>query len=157
MRYFRPFERGGGFSSIVLITSSSQGFITAGLLAALVSRTLWTDRTPKSQDVHIAGAMGFGKGDCCANIEKEGGEMKARDVMIRISDYLGPEATVEEAVNALISAKRGEKGVGVKGLPVVKSGNRISFGRFLLHGMPIMIMTVVISTVYVWVRYYLLG
>lgn len=83
--------------------------------------------------------------------------MKARDVMIRISDYLGPEATVEEAVNALISAKRGEKGVGVKGLPVVKSGNRISIGRFLLHGMPIMIMTVVISTVYVWVRYYLLG
>jgi Na+/H+ antiporter NhaD/arsenite permease-like protein len=38
-----------------------------------------------------------------------------------------------------------------------KSGNKISFGRFLLYGMPIMIMTVLVSTVYVWVRYYLLG
>jgi Na+/H+ antiporter NhaD/arsenite permease-like protein len=38
-----------------------------------------------------------------------------------------------------------------------KTGNKISFGRFLLYGMPIMIMTVLVSTVYVWVRYYLLG
>jgi Na+/H+ antiporter NhaD/arsenite permease-like protein len=38
-----------------------------------------------------------------------------------------------------------------------KTGNKISFGRFLLYGMPIMIMTVAVATVYVWVRYYLIG
>ncbi|MGE5300416.1 MAG: SLC13 family permease [Acidobacteriota bacterium] len=38
-----------------------------------------------------------------------------------------------------------------------KTGNKISFGRFLLYGMPIMIMTVAVSAVYVWIRYYLLG
>jgi hypothetical protein len=37
-----------GFRSMLLITSSSHGFITAGLLAALVTKTLWKDRTPKS-------------------------------------------------------------------------------------------------------------
>ncbi len=37
-----------------------------------------------------------------------------------------------------------------------KLGQRISFGRFMLYGMPLMIMTVVISTVYVWLRYYVL-
>ncbi len=37
-----------------------------------------------------------------------------------------------------------------------KLGKRISFGKFMLYGMPIMIMTVVISTVYVWLRYYVL-
>lgn len=37
-----------------------------------------------------------------------------------------------------------------------KAGKRISFGRFMLYGMPIMIMTVVISTIYVWLRYYVL-
>lgn len=37
-----------------------------------------------------------------------------------------------------------------------KAGKRISFGKFMLYGMPIMIMTVVISTVYVWLRYYVL-
>ncbi len=36
-----------------------------------------------------------------------------------------------------------------------KAGKRISFGKFMLYGMPIMIMTVVISTVYVWLRYYM--
>jgi Na+/H+ antiporter NhaD/arsenite permease-like protein len=35
-----------------------------------------------------------------------------------------------------------------------KMGKRISFGRFMLYGMPLMIMTVIISTVYVWLRYY---
>ncbi len=38
-----------------------------------------------------------------------------------------------------------------------KAGNKISFARFMLYGMPIMIMTVAVSTVYIWVRYYLLG
>ncbi len=37
-----------------------------------------------------------------------------------------------------------------------KLGKRISFGKFMLYGMPMMIMTVVISTVYVWLRYYVL-
>jgi len=35
-----------------------------------------------------------------------------------------------------------------------KLGRRISFGKFMLYGMPIMIVTVALSTVYVWARYY---
>jgi Na+/H+ antiporter NhaD/arsenite permease-like protein len=35
-----------------------------------------------------------------------------------------------------------------------KLGNRISFGKFMLYGMPMMVMTVIIATVYVWLRYY---
>lgn len=35
-----------------------------------------------------------------------------------------------------------------------KAGNRISFIRFMAYGMPVMIMTVAVSTVYVWLRYY---
>lgn len=37
-----------------------------------------------------------------------------------------------------------------------KAGNKISFMKFMLYGMPIMIMSVVISTAYVWLRYYLM-
>jgi Na+/H+ antiporter NhaD/arsenite permease-like protein len=37
-----------------------------------------------------------------------------------------------------------------------KAGKRISFGKFMLYGMPVMILTVAISTVYVWLRYYML-
>lgn len=37
-----------------------------------------------------------------------------------------------------------------------KAGKRISFMKFMAYGMPIMILTVVISTVYVWLRYYVL-
>jgi Na+/H+ antiporter NhaD/arsenite permease-like protein len=37
-----------------------------------------------------------------------------------------------------------------------KAGNRISFLKFMAYGMPIMIMTVFISTIYVWFRYYIL-
>ncbi|MEW6108742.1 MAG: ArsB/NhaD family transporter [Nitrospirota bacterium] len=37
-----------------------------------------------------------------------------------------------------------------------KLGKRISFGKFMLYGMPLMVMTVVISTIYVWLRYYVL-
>lgn len=37
-----------------------------------------------------------------------------------------------------------------------KLGRRISFGRFMLYGMPMMIMTVIIATIYVWLRYYVL-
>ncbi|MBI1811047.1 MAG: ArsB/NhaD family transporter [Nitrospirae bacterium] len=37
-----------------------------------------------------------------------------------------------------------------------KAGKRISFMKFMAYGMPIMIMTVVIATIYVWLRYYVL-
>jgi len=37
-----------------------------------------------------------------------------------------------------------------------KAGHRISFGRFLLYGMPLMVESVLICTVYVWLRYYVL-
>ncbi len=37
-----------------------------------------------------------------------------------------------------------------------KMGKKISFMKFMLYGMPVMIMTVVVSTVYVWLRYYVL-
>jgi Na+/H+ antiporter NhaD/arsenite permease-like protein len=35
-----------------------------------------------------------------------------------------------------------------------RSGNSISFRKFMLYGMPIMVETVIISMVYVWLRYY---
>ena len=35
-----------------------------------------------------------------------------------------------------------------------KAGRRISFLKFALYGLPIMVMTVAIATVYVWLRYY---
>jgi len=35
-----------------------------------------------------------------------------------------------------------------------KMGKKISFGRFMLYGMPLMLMSVVISSLYVWLRYY---
>ncbi|MBI5100401.1 MAG: ArsB/NhaD family transporter [Nitrospirae bacterium] len=38
-----------------------------------------------------------------------------------------------------------------------KAGRRISFFKFMAYGMPIMIITVAISSVYVWLRYYVLG
>jgi len=37
-----------------------------------------------------------------------------------------------------------------------KMGNKITFAKFLIYGMPIMILTVIVSTVYVWLRYYML-
>ena len=37
-----------------------------------------------------------------------------------------------------------------------KLGRRISFGKFMLYGIPIMVMTVFIATIYVWIRYYVL-
>lgn len=35
-----------------------------------------------------------------------------------------------------------------------KAGKKISFMKFMAYGMPIMVLTVAISTVYVWLRYY---
>jgi Na+/H+ antiporter NhaD/arsenite permease-like protein len=37
-----------------------------------------------------------------------------------------------------------------------KAGRRISFMKFMAYGMPIMIMTVIVSTLYVWLRYYVM-
>jgi Na+/H+ antiporter NhaD/arsenite permease-like protein len=37
-----------------------------------------------------------------------------------------------------------------------RSGNPISFKKFLLYGMPFMIQTVIISMIYVWLRYFVL-
>lgn len=37
-----------------------------------------------------------------------------------------------------------------------KAGKKISFMKFIAYGMPIMIVTVLMSTVYVWLRYYVL-
>lgn len=37
-----------------------------------------------------------------------------------------------------------------------KAGRKISFVKFMAYGMPIMVMTVVVSTIYVWLRYYVL-
>jgi Na+/H+ antiporter NhaD/arsenite permease-like protein len=37
-----------------------------------------------------------------------------------------------------------------------KAGNKISFMKFMAYGMPIMIITVAVSTVYVWLRYYVI-
>lgn len=50
--------------------------------------------------------------------------MKAKDLMVPLSDYLSPDNTIEEAVRLLISARRGEKRVGVKGLPVLDASGR---------------------------------
>lgn len=38
-----------------------------------------------------------------------------------------------------------------------RSGARISFMRFAVYGMPVMILTVAVSAVYVWLRYYILN
>ncbi len=38
-----------------------------------------------------------------------------------------------------------------------KAGRKISFVKFMVYGMPIMILTVIVATVYVWLRYYVLG
>lgn len=38
-----------------------------------------------------------------------------------------------------------------------KAGKRISFIKFMAYGMPVMIVTVAISSLYVWLRYYVLG
>jgi Na+/H+ antiporter NhaD/arsenite permease-like protein len=38
-----------------------------------------------------------------------------------------------------------------------KTGKKITFGRFMLYGMPLMIESVIISMIYVWLRYYVLA
>lgn len=38
-----------------------------------------------------------------------------------------------------------------------KAGRKITFLKFMLYGMPIMVLTVLVSAVYVWLRYYVLN
>ena len=38
-----------------------------------------------------------------------------------------------------------------------RAGRKVSFMRFMAIGMPIMILTVSVSTAYIWIRYYVLG
>jgi CBS domain-containing protein len=50
--------------------------------------------------------------------------MKAKDLMIPLVEYLTPDNSLTEAVHMLKRARRGEKQIGVKALPVLeKSGN----------------------------------
>ncbi len=51
--------------------------------------------------------------------------MKAKDLMIPIQDYLGPENTLKEAANLLRIAKKGEEKIGVKGLPVLDKEGKL--------------------------------
>lgn len=37
-----------------------------------------------------------------------------------------------------------------------KAGEKITFLRFLKYGMPTMVLTVIVSSVYIYIRYYLL-
>ncbi|HDO36097.1 MAG TPA: hypothetical protein ENH07_07360 [Nitrospirae bacterium] len=37
-----------------------------------------------------------------------------------------------------------------------RAGKKISFLKFMAYGMPVMILTVLIATIYVWLRYYVL-
>ena len=38
-----------------------------------------------------------------------------------------------------------------------KAGHKITFMEFLKYGLPVMILTVFLSMIYVYVRYYMLG
>jgi len=51
--------------------------------------------------------------------------MKAKDLMIPLQEYLRPETTLKEAAIILRTAKRGEKKVGVKGLPVLDDHDKM--------------------------------
>lgn len=58
--------------------------------------------------------------------------MKALDLMKPLTAALRPETTLKEAVNLLRSAKRGEDGNGVKGLPVLDSSGKL-VGMLSMH------------------------
>jgi CBS domain-containing protein len=51
--------------------------------------------------------------------------MKAKDIMIPLSEYLHPDDSVKDAVNYLSTAKRSEERVGVKGAPVLDKDHRV--------------------------------
>jgi len=45
--------------------------------------------------------------------------MKAKDLMVPLVEYLRPDTTLKEAASLLRTARRGEKRIGVKALPVL--------------------------------------
>lgn len=47
--------------------------------------------------------------------------MKAKDLMVPLSDHLRPETTLKDAAHMLKTAHRGESRIGVKALPVLDS------------------------------------
>lgn len=47
--------------------------------------------------------------------------MKAKDLMVPLSEHLRPETTLKEAAHQLKTAHRGESRIGVKALPVLDS------------------------------------
>ena len=51
--------------------------------------------------------------------------MKAKDLMITVTEYLKPDHTLKDAVNLLKVAQRGEERVGVKGLPVLDEAGKL--------------------------------
>jgi CBS domain-containing protein len=51
--------------------------------------------------------------------------MKAKDLMIRINEYLRPETTLKEAVNLLRIVRTGEERVRVKALPVLDPAGKL--------------------------------
>jgi len=51
--------------------------------------------------------------------------MKAKDLMIPLQEYLKPDTTLKEAANILRTAKRDEKRMGVKGLPVLDEKGKV--------------------------------
>jgi Na+/H+ antiporter NhaD/arsenite permease-like protein len=38
-----------------------------------------------------------------------------------------------------------------------KAGHKITFVRFMAYGVPVMFLTIILSTIYIWLRYYVLG
>jgi acetoin utilization protein AcuB len=54
--------------------------------------------------------------------------MKAKDLMIPLKEYLRSGYTLKKAANILKTARKGEKSIGVKGLPVISAkGKMIGF------------------------------
>ena len=51
--------------------------------------------------------------------------MKAKDLMMPLQDFLRPDNTIREAVNLLRVARRGEEGIGLKGLPVLDDNGKL--------------------------------
>jgi CBS domain-containing protein len=54
-----------------------------------------------------------------------GGFTKAKDIMIPLHGYLREDSSLREAARRLVSTRRSEKRVGVKGLPVLDGEGRL--------------------------------
>ena len=66
--------------------------------------------------------------------------MKAKDIMIPLTEYLRPDDSIKDAITYLSKAKRSEERVGVKGAPVLDENKRvvgmISMGDILRASRP---------------------